>query len=207
MTQPPGNRSYQVAVYPPVRRSTRWKARTPGRAAGTSTAPVVSQAALSRATTAAGPARSWPRVMTDRPSLTATFATVQPGSVARRHGTMLAEGTAWASSHSGSGRAQLRLSRCSGVLTATSLLSEDTMIAPRGSSSATTTAQSPTRRGLHRWMLIGRGGAGSSLTNSACRSRPFSRISRRSCDGNASPRAAANPSLISSTVNWRSARS
>jgi hypothetical protein len=32
------------------------------------------------------------------------------------------------------------------------------------------------------------------------------RSMRRSCEGNASPRAAAKPSLISSTLKWRSAR-
>jgi hypothetical protein len=54
-----------------------------------------------RMTTAAAPARSWSRVMTERPSLTATFATVQPGRQDWTQGSSDADGTDWASSHSG----------------------------------------------------------------------------------------------------------
>jgi hypothetical protein len=67
-------------------------------------------------------------------------------------------------------------------------------------------AMSPTRRMVQRWIDTGWGGLGSSRRNSACRSRPWALSIRRSWDGRASPRAAANPSVISSTVNWPRAR-
>jgi hypothetical protein len=62
----------------------------PGSCDGTSAAPVGSQAEVSRTTTAPLPARSLSTVITERPSLTVTFATVQPGPNAwhqrhRRH--------------------------------------------------------------------------------------------------------------------------
>jgi hypothetical protein len=76
----------------------------------------------------------------------------------------------------------------------------------KSTSSTATSAKSPIRRGLHRWILTGWGGLGSSRTNSPCRSRPWSRIIRRSWDGSASPRAAANASLISSAEKRSSAR-
>jgi hypothetical protein len=71
---------------------------------------------------------------------------------------------------------------------------------------ASTARASPMRRGLKRWMAIGLGGSGSSFRNSACRSRPWARSIRRSCVGMVNPRVAANASLISSTLNRRSAR-
>jgi hypothetical protein len=47
-------------------------------------------------------------VSTDRPSLTVTPASVQPAGKERTHGTSDADGTDWASSHSGSRSVQLR---------------------------------------------------------------------------------------------------
>jgi hypothetical protein len=79
-------------------------------------------------------------------------------------------------------------------------------------------AHSPTRRALHRCIRIGRGGVGSSRTNSPYTSRPWARSIPRSWDGMASPRTAkglrpgpanvsgANASVISSTVKYCSAR-
>jgi hypothetical protein len=168
--------------------------------------PAVSQVAARRATTACLPARSWSRVITVRPSLTATSATVQPGSRVRTHGTSDADGTDWASSHSGSGCVQSRPWTLSEVLTAI-LLSKITVgCRATRTSSSTITPHSPTRRAVQRCTRIGWGGDGSSLTNSACRSRPCSRSIRRNWDGSASPRAAASASVTSSTLNRRSAR-
>ena len=81
-----------------------------------------------------------------------------------------------------------------------------TMFDPTSSPSNATSASRPIRRTLQRWIRIGCGGCGSRRTNSACRSRPRSRSIRRSWDGRASPRAAANPSVISSVLNWSRAR-
>ena len=63
----------------------------------------------------------------------------------------------------------------------------------------------PTRRALHRWMLIfGRSGA--NARNSLIRSRPSSFIFWRSWVGTVIPWVAAKPSAISSGLNWSSAR-
>src|SRR6266508_6897608 len=94
----------------------RWRWRTPSVGDGPSTAPLGSQAAVSRTTRAASPARSWFSVSTERPSLTVASATVQPTGKARTHGTIDADGTDWACNHSGSRWVQSRLSTYSGVL-------------------------------------------------------------------------------------------
>src|SRR4030095_2685111 len=117
----------------PTRGSTRTNRRTPGTCDDPLTAPGAgSQAAATmRTTTAAAPARSWSRGMTERPSLTATLVTVQPGRRDSTQGTSDADGTDWAISHSGSRSLQPTSTRAltpttlapSGVLTATSLLS------------------------------------------------------------------------------------
>src|SRR6266511_1964903 len=78
----------------------------------------MSQPAVIRTTIAPGPARSLSRVMTDWPSFTVTFLSVQPVGRDRRHGTSDADGTDWASNHSGSRRVQPRLAVYSGVLPA-----------------------------------------------------------------------------------------
>ena len=74
--------------------------------------------------------------------------------------------------------------------------------------SATRTIRArPNRRRLNRWLEMGAGRSGSRSRNSACTSRPWARIMWRSWDGMASPRVAANASVISSTENCRWARS
>ena len=142
-------------------------------------------------------------------TLTATFSTVQPGSRDSTQGTSDADGTDWAISHNGSRSLQPTSPTPNGVpsrVLTTSLLSVQVPIgAPMTTTSAATSPISPTRRALHRWMGMGLGRLGSGRVNSPCRSRPWARSIRRSCDGNASPRAAANPSLISSMLNCRNA--
>src|SRR6266540_2048795 len=133
----------------------------PGSPDATSAAPVGSQAAVSRTMTARLPARSWSRKMTDRPLLTPTSATFQPGSRDRTHGTSDADGTDWASSHSGSRWVQERLLVFTDVLTATWLSKTAVRFNAARTSSTTIAAHSPTRRTLHRWIRIGRGGVGS----------------------------------------------
>ena len=178
----PGNRSYQVATNSLLLDSIRWKWRTPSTGDGPWTAPPGSQAAASRTTRAPSPARSWLRVIVERPSLTATFPTDQPtGRGARTHGTSDADGTDWASSHNASMSVQSTSVRFSGVLTATSLLRAiATMGPPNTTTSATISASSPTRRALQRWIETGWGGVGSSRVNSPCRSRPWALSIRRS---------------------------
>ena len=138
---------------------------------------------------------------TDWPSLTVTFASVQPTGRNCTHGTIDADGTAWASSHSGSRSVQATLLMNSGVALASSLAMLAAMVCTMNNTRTIATAQSPIRRRLQRWIRIGCGGVGSSLVNSACRSRPWARSMCRSWEGMASPRAAANPSVISSTEN------
>jgi hypothetical protein len=84
--------------------------------------PLGSQLAVSRTARAAAPARSWFRVISDRPLLTATSATLQPTGRNCTQGTRDADGTDWAISHSGSRSPQLTSLTPSGVATATSLL-------------------------------------------------------------------------------------
>ena len=145
-------------------------------------------------------------MITERPLLTATFATDQPVGRGRRHGTIDADGTDWACSQSGSRWAQSRLWISSEVLTAAWLSKMYVGFRAARTSRARMAAHSPTRRALQRWIRIGRGGLGSSRMNSACRSRPWALSRWRSWEGMARPRAAANPSVISSTENWRRAR-
>src|SRR4030095_799800 len=146
-------------------------------------------AAERRATTAPLPARSWSRVMTDRPSLTDTSATVQPGSRVCTQGTIEADGTDWASSHSGSSCAQSRLWIVSGVLTATRLSKTAVGFMATRTNSPTIAAHSPTRRALHRWIGIVWGGLGRSLATPGYGSRLSARSMWRSWDGRASPHA------------------
>ena len=82
--------------------------RTSGTGDGVWTAPARSRRRSGRSTTALGPARSWLRVTTDRPSLMATCATVQPACRDRMHGTSDVGGTDCASSHSDSRSPQPR---------------------------------------------------------------------------------------------------
>lgn len=58
----------------------------------------------------------WARVNSDRPFLAFAVATAQPGGSARTQGTSDADGTDWASSHSGSGSSQPRLTMLSGAV-------------------------------------------------------------------------------------------
>jgi hypothetical protein len=206
VTQPPGNTSNRVAENCGARSSISMYRRAPGWSDGTWVAPAGSQVAVSRTTIAPMPARSLSRVSTERPSLTVTLLSVQPAGRDRRHGTSDADGTDWASSHCGSRSVQARLPMYSGVAPASLLVMFPATVFPTRNSSTTTSARSPIRRALQRWTRIGCGGVGSRRMNSACRSRPFSRSIRRSWDGSASTRAAANASLISSTENWRRAR-
>ena len=92
------------------------------------------------------------------------------------------------------------------VLVAASLLVMERTAPIASASRIAVPAMSPTRRQLHRWIDTGWGGDGSRPTNSAWRSRPWALSMRWSCEGRASPRAAANPSVISSTVNCPRAR-
>ena len=62
-----------------------------------------------------------------------------------------------------------------------------------------------TRRMLHRCSAIGRR-CGPSARNSSMRLRPSRFNAARSCDGLATPRAAAKASAISSSVKMRRAR-
>src|SRR4029450_2258271 len=111
--------------------------------------------------------------MTERPSLTVAPATVQPSGRYRTQGTSEADGTDWACSHSGSRWAQPGSLLYSGVLPASLLAKPSAMLVPANTSSAATSARSPIRRGLHRWIDTGWGGVGSRRTNSACRARPW----------------------------------
>ena len=119
------------------------------------------------------------------------------------HGTSEAVGTDWAMSSSGSWGSHRSVWAWIGALsTASSLMSRPHAMPTRTVARSSVSTASPIRRMLQRWMAIGRGRPGRSSRNSACRSRPFSRMRLRSWDGMVSPRVAANPSVISSTVNW-----
>ena len=63
---------------------------------GVGVAPVVSQSAVSRTTSAGLPTRSWSRVNLDRLFLTLAAPSVQPSGKERTQGTREAEGTDWA---------------------------------------------------------------------------------------------------------------
>jgi hypothetical protein len=156
-------------------------------------------------TTAALPAWSVSKVIRERPFWTRTSATVQPAGISCMQGTSAADGTDWAISHSGSPLLQPMSVVYREVLTR-SVRSLQTMANGSPTSRSPASSANPTRRMLQRWIETGWGRWGSRSRNSACRSRPRSRSRWRSCEGMASPRVAANPSLISWAENWRRAR-
>src|SRR5215213_11384586 len=127
----------------------------------TSRAPARSQEAVSLTTIAALPARSWSRVITERPLLTATSATLQPTGSSCTQGTSDADGTDWAINHSGWRSPQPASLTPSGVSTRFSVLKTYLEFTVAKTTRARISAHSPTRRALQRWTRIGRGGLGS----------------------------------------------
>src|SRR5512133_1340254 len=127
---------------------------------------------------------AWLSSSTDSPSRTRRAPSMPSGN-ARTQGIREADGTDWAWSHSSSNWVQDPFAPV--TMAAPPGLALDwanaQAIGTAGISASTTRSSSATRRALQRWTLIGRGGAGSSRTNSAARSRPWSRISRRSAGG------------------------
>src|SRR5215218_6440986 len=117
VTQPPGKVYERVRAVPSMRR----QRRAPACSEVTSVAPARSQEAVSLTTIAPLPARSWSRVITERPLLTATSATVQSAGTNCRHGISEADGTDWAISHNCSRSLQPTSLTPSEVATASSL--------------------------------------------------------------------------------------
>ena len=159
------------------------------------------------ATRAATPARSWFRVSTERPSLTATSASVQPTGRSRMHGTCDAEAPPTCKPRQLQNdcrpgcrcpAASLGPWRCHRCWRGTRRRTPPTALPRLGRPGGRSSAADGNRLGRGRRQAD---------ELPACGSRPWARSIQRSCDGRASPRAAAKPSVISSTENWRRARS
>jgi hypothetical protein len=151
--------------------------------------------------------RSVSKTMVANPLPALTSLRDQPGGASWTQGTRVADGTAWAISHSASWSEQPTSLVNRELLVRSVWSAQVRNIGATTSTASRTVRARPKRRRLKRWMEMGVGRSGSRSRNSACRSRPFSRSMWRSWEGMANPRVAANPSLISWTENWRRARS
>ena len=208
VAQPPGNTSYHVRMVSVPSIGRRSKRRAPGTSADdlgrAGDVTRIGEAQVDRLRAGAvvidGDRRS--PVVDGQQS-----GTTNPRAGRPRTGRAAAVGTAWACSHIGS------ISLAEGVdvhrgAGGVRVAEQPGRVEQRaGSTRIAVTSATTTRRNVHRCTLIGRGRSGSRRRNSSWRSRPSARSARRSCEGRARPRAAANASDISSTVNCRSARS